>query len=382
VTVAIVGVGETEPRWQDPRPVRELVTDAVRRALADAGLDGAEVDGVATEAYAMVSHAPPDEVGRAIGMTDRRYSGHTSLAGAGSVGAIQLAASAIDAGLASVVISYYGISLSTTAGGVYAVHAHEPAKANLEMPFGFYGQPVYFAAIAQRYAHDYGLAPEELGSIAVSARAFAEMTPGALRREPLDIEGYLANAVVADPLRKLDCCLMNDGAAAFVLTSVERARDLRQAPVVVAGSGFGTRPLTQATYFSQNVNYTTLPSAVSGPRAFAAAGLGPGDVDVAELYDCFSMSTIMQLEDLGFAPRGEGARFAATGAIGPKGSLPVNTHGGLLSHSYTVGAGHVVEAVRQLRGTRGDAQVDGAEVALVSGLGAMDHATAILTTDR
>jgi len=368
VTAAIVGVGETEPRWQDPRPVRELVTEAVRRALADAGLRGADVDGVATEAYAMATDAPPDEIGCAIGMTDRTFVGHISLAGAGTVGALQLAKLAIDSGLASVVISYYGISLSTTAGGVYAVHAHEPAKAALEMPFGFYGQPVYFAAIAQRYAHDYGLEPQELGSIAVSARAFAERTPGALRREPLDIEGYLANPIVADPLRKLDCCLMNDGAAAFVLTSLDRARDLPKPPVIVAGTGFGSRPLTQATYFSQNPDYTTLPSAISGPRAFASAGIGPSDVDVAELYDCFSMSTIMQLEDLGFAPRGDGARFAASGAIGPKGRLPVNTHGGLLSHSYTVGAGHVVEAVRQVRGTRGDAQVDGAEVAVVAGL--------------
>ena len=382
MSVAIVGVGETEPRWQDPRPVRELVTDAVRRALADAGLRGADVDGVATEAYAMATDAPPDEIGHAIGMVDRTFTGHTSLAGAGTVGAIQLAALAIESGLASVVISYYGISLSTTAGGVYAVHAHEPAKATLEMPFGFYGQPVYFAAIAQRYAHEYGLQPEELGSIAVSARAFAERTPGALRREPLDIEGYLANPVVADPLRKLDCCLMNDGAAAFVMTALDRARDLRQPAVIVAGTGFGSRPLTQATYFSQNPDYTTLPSAISGPRAFASAGIAPSDVDVAEIYDCFSMSTIMQLEDLGFAPRGEGARFAASGAIGPKGRLPVNTHGGLLSHSYTVGAGHVVEAVRQLRGARADAQVDGAEVAVVAGLGAMDHATAVLTKDR
>ena len=325
---------------------------------------------------------PPDEIGHAIGMVDRTFTGHTSLAGAGTVGAIQLAALAIESGLASVVISYYGISLSTTAGGVYAVHAHEPAKATLEMPFGFYGQPVYFAAIAQRYAHEYGLQPEELGSIAVSARAFAERTPGALRREPLDIEGYLANPVVADPLRKLDCCLMNDGAAAFVITALDRARDLRQPAVIVAGTGFGSRPLTQATYFSQNPDYTTLPSAISGPRAFASAGIAPSDVDVAEIYDCFSMSTIMQLEDLGFAPRGEGARFAASGAIGPKGRLPVNTHGGLLSHSYTVGAGHVVEAVRQLRGARADAQVDGAEVAVVAGLGAMDHATAVLTKDR
>jgi len=381
MTVAIVGVGEVEPAWKHDRPVLGLVVDATRRALADAGLSGADVDGIATEAETMHG-ARADEVGAAIGVHDRRFSAQSSIAGAGVLAALQLAEVAIDAGLADVVVSYYGISLSTQVGGPYNVHAEDPAKAALEMPFGFFGQPVYFAALAQRYAYEYGLTAEQLGAVPIAQRMFAQRTPGALKQEPLDLDGYLADAVVADPLRRLDCCLINDCAAAFVVTSLERDRDLRQPPIVVAGTGFGTKPVTEAGYFTQNPQYLEMASVESGRRAFAAAKMTPTDVDIAEIYDCFTMSVVLQLEDLGFARKGEGAEFVASGAIGPNGSLPTNTHGGLLSQSYTVGAGHVVEAVRQLRGERGVGQIDGAEVAVVTGLGAMDHATTILTKDR
>jgi acetyl-CoA acetyltransferase len=380
MTVAIVGVGEVEPAWKHDRPVLGLVVDATRRALADAGLTGSDVDGIATEAETMHG-ARADEVGVAIGAHGRRFSAQSSIAGAGVLAALQLAELAIDAGLADVVVSYYGISLSRQVGGPYNVHAEDPAKAALEMPFGFFGQPVYFAALAQRYAYEYGLTAEQLGSVPIAARAFAQRTPGALKQAPLDLDGYLADYVVADPLRRLDCCLINDAAAAFVVTSAERARDLRRPSVLVAGTGFGTKPVTEAGYFTQSPQYLEMASVESGRRAFAAAKLTPADVDIAEIYDCFTMSVILQLEDLGFAKKGQGAEFVASGAIGPNGSLPTNTHGGLLSQSYTVGAGHVVEAVRQLRGERGDGQIPCAEVAVVTGLGAMDHATAILTKD-
>jgi acetyl-CoA acetyltransferase len=380
MTVAIVGVGEVEPAWHHDRPVIGLAVDAARRALDDAGLSAADVDGFVTEAETMHG-ARPDEVGFALGVRDRRFSAQSSIAGAGVINAIQLAELAIGAGLADVVVSYYGISLSTRVGGPYKVHAEDPAKAALEMPFGFFGQPVYFAALAQRYAHEYGLTAEQLASVPIAARAFAQHTPGALTQEPLDLDGYLADRIVSEPLRRLDCCLINDAAAAFVMTSAERARDLRQPPVLVAGTGFGTKPVTEASYFTQNPQYLEMASVESGRRAFAAAGLTPEDVDIAEIYDCFTMSVILQLEDLGFAKKGEGAEFVASGAIAPGGALPTNTHGGLLSQSYTVGAGHVVEAVRQLRGERGAGQILDAEVAVVTGLGAMDHATVLLTTD-
>jgi acetyl-CoA acetyltransferase len=380
--VAIAGVGETDVVWKDDRPVLALVVDAVRRALADARVDAGEVDGFTSEAQTMLHRARPDEVAVAIGARHRRFSAHTSIAGSGVVGAIELAQLALESGRADVVVSYYGLSLSSTAGGVYNIHAEDPAKASLEMPFGFFGQPVYFAALAQRYRHQFGLTEEQLGSVPIAARAFARRTPNALRQEPLDMDGYLADRIVADPLRRLDCCLMNDAAAAVVLVRDDRARDLAQPPVRIAGIGFGTKPVTEADYFTQNPNYLEMASAESGRAAFGRAGVQPGDVDIAEIYDCFTMSVILQLEDLGFAPKGDGAAFVASGAIGPGGSLPTNTHGGLLSQSYSVGAGHLVEAVRQLRGERGEGQIDGAEVAVVTGLGAMDHGTMVLTQDR
>jgi acetyl-CoA acetyltransferase len=383
MTVAIVGVGETTPVWRDDRPVGALVVEATRRALGDAGLSGTDVDGFATEGYEVARDVPVDEISAAIGVRDRTFSASASLAGAGVVQSLRLAELAIESGLATTVVSYYGISLSSRTLGAYSFHAKEPLKAAFEMPFGYFGQPVYFAALAQRYAHEFGLASEELGSVAVAARAFAARTPGALRQhKPLDLATYLDDKIVADPLRRADCCVMNDGAAAFVITSLDRARDLAKPPVVVAGTGFGALPVTQAGYFTQNETFLDTGAVRSGPKAFAAAGLAPGDVDIAQIYDCFTISVILQLEDLGFACKGEGAAFAGSGAIGPDGALPVNTHGGLLANSYTVGAGHVVEAVRQLRGERGAGQVAGSEVALVAGLGSMDHATTLLTTDR
>lgn len=383
MAVAIVGVGETDYAWKDPRPVPALALDACRRAIADAGLTPADVDGFVTEAHSMVTRAPVDEIATRLGVKDRRYTAAIGLAGSGTVGAALLARQAIESGLADVVVVYYAINLSLRgAGGAYGYHAGDPAKVAFEMPMGYYGQPVYFAQAAQRYCHEFGATPEQFGAVAVAARQHAMRTPNALRREPLTIEQYTAQPWLTEPLRKLDCCLVNDGGAAYVFTSLERARDLPRKPVVVAGVGMGFKPVTQAQYFSQSANLLTTAAVDSGRRAFADAGLTPADVDVAEIYDCFTISMLLQLEDLGFAAKGEGAAFAASGAIGPGGSLPVNTHGGLLSQSYTVGANHVVEAVRQLRGDRGEAQVDGAEVALVAGLGAPEHATMLLTVDR
>ena len=383
MSIAIVGVGETDYAWKDPRPPVALAVDAVQRALADAGLTGADVDGVVTESYTLASKAPADLVAARIGVRDRAFSAHIGIAGSGTVGATALARMAIESGEASVVVSYYAINLSARgAGGAYAVHAGDRAKAAFEMPFGYYGQPVYFAAAAARYRHQFGLEPEQLGAVAMAARAHAQRTPNALRREPLVMDDYLANPLVADPLRKLDCCLVNDGGVAFVMTSLEQARDLRHRPAVVAGVGFGSKALPQSGYFSQSSDLLTTAATISGPRAYRQAGLTPADVDVAEIYDCFTISMLLQFEDLGFAEKGTGAQVAASGAIAPGGSLPVNTHGGLLAQSYLVGGNHVVEAVRQLRGDRGDAQVDGAEVALVAGLGAPEHATVLLTADR
>lgn len=380
--IAVVGVGETEYVRRGTKAIDELGIEASILALADAGIDAAEVDGIVTEASSMPQRVPADEVAVALGVRDRCFTAHANVVGAGIVGAPALAALAIQTGRASVVLSYYAADLGSAPGGPYAFHAEDPLKASLELPFGWYGQPTYFAGWAQRYRHEFGLTSEQQAAVAMAARAHAAQTPGAMKRVPFTYEEYLAGPVISEPLRLLDCCLINDGGTAFVMTSLERARDLPKPPVVVAGCGIGSKNVTQSSWFTQNPDYLTTPAVHSAPRAFAEAGVLPADVDFAEIYDCFTISTLLQLEDLGFCGKGEAASFVEDGRTGPGGLLPVNTHGGLLSHSYMQGANHVVEAVHQLRGERGEAQVAGAEVGVVAGLGVPDHATLVLTVDR
>ena len=222
---------------------------------------------------------------------------------------------AIESGEASVVVSYYAINLSERgAGGAYAVHAGDRAKAAFEMPFGYYGQPVYFAAAAARYRHLYGLEPEQLGAIALAARAHAQQTPNALRREPLDMAGYLDNPMVAEPLRKLDCCLVNDGGVAFVMTSLERARDLPRRPAVVAGVGFGSKPVPQSGYFSQSERPADDRGRVLRRRGRTARPASRRPTSTSPRSTTASRSRCcLQLEDLGFAPKGDGAEFVGVG---------------------------------------------------------------------
>lgn len=375
--VAIVGVGETEFARRLDQPLEKLVLKASLRAITDAGLAPADIDG-----FIPVHGGPPaDDLATALGSSRSFTAGPGMTPGAGSVASLQTAAMAIGAGLANHVLVYYGFQGSKP-GGPYSFHAEDPVKAALEMPFGWYGQPVYFAAWAQRYCHHYGVKPEEFAPVALAARAWAAMTPGAQKADPMSHEDYVRSPMVSTPLRALDCCLISDGAAAMVVTSLERARELPHPPTVVAGIGTASLDVTLTGLFTQKPDVLSLGSALSGPRAFRSAGVGPRDVDVAEIYDCFSISMVLQMEDLGFCPRGEGFAFSAGGRIAPGGEFPVNTHGGHLSYAYMPGMNHIVEATRQIRGGRGAAQVEGAEVALVAALGGNDHATAILTRDR
>jgi acetyl-CoA acetyltransferase len=382
MTVAIVGVGESDIVRRTALSEGAMIRQAIDRAIDDSGLRPHDIDGLVIEGMSTPNRAPIDVVTRSLGLQRRPFSAHVSIAGAGLVGAPTVARMAIESGSASAVLVYFGLKLSATTGGPYAVHAEDPMKAAFEIPFGFYGQPVYFAAMAQRYAYEYGLPPESLAAVAGAAREHAARTPGALRQDPLPLAAYLESDLVSDPLRKPDCCLANDAAIAYVLTSTQRARDLRRPPVVVAGAAISQAPVTQAQYFTQSPRYLGTPALESGSLAMAEAGVTVADLDVAELYDCFTITTILQLEDLGIVGPGEGASYVREVGIGPGSPLPVNTHGGLLAHSYSLAGNHVVEAVRQLRGERGDGQVADAEVALVTGLGIPDHASLVLAVDR
>jgi acetyl-CoA acetyltransferase len=263
-------------------------------------------------------------------------------------------------------------------------HASEPMKALFELPFGWYPQPVYMATQASRHMHEYGTTQAQLGELAVAFRRHANGHPGAvMHRKQLSLEQYLAKPMLADPLKMEDCCLVSDGAAAFVMTTPERARDLPHPPIRVAGVGHGVIGCTP--YISQQQVMSATPQTFAAPWAFAMAELDPRDIDVVALYDCFSITALMMLEDIGFCAKGEGGAFVAGGRLHydrPRatGGLPTNTHGGLMSHAYVLGIAHVVELVRQLRGEAHN-QVRDARVGLYGGFTAANAATLILRRD-
>ncbi|MEM7251018.1 MAG: thiolase family protein, partial [Pseudomonadota bacterium] len=360
--IAIVGVGETPPVRQSERDIKALVIDACLSALDDAGIAPEEVDGIVSDSLIMPLTVPRDYVAAQLGCYPS-FEATQSLGGAGIVCGPNQAAAAIASGHANVVLCYFGVDWGTRASGPYGFHDIYPAKLTFEKPYGFNAQPVYFALWARRYMHEYGLTPRQLASIAIDQRRHALLNGGGQVSKPLDYETYEASRMIADPLRQADCCLITDGAGAYVMVSTERARDCRRPPVRVMGTGFASVPISGDSVFTQTPQQLVIPGAREATdRALAEAGVSRDAVDFLELYDCFSISCLLQIEDMGFCSKGDVGGFVEEGHCRIGGSLPVNTHGGLMSYSYRLGIEHVVEAVHQLRGDAGDAQVEGAEV--------------------
>lgn len=386
--VAITGIGESEYSEGGGNSAERLILDACRRAITDAGLGADAVDGVVIESELMPETLSPDELAANFGL-DLNYAAESLAVGAGTTAAPLLAAQAIENGLAEHVICYFGVDWATKReelgayeGSPYSYHTRNPIKADVEVPFGWVTQPVYLAAHARRHAFEFGTTERQFGEVAIQTRENAVGNPTAQRSEPLTMADYLENPVIADPFRILDCCLISDGAAAFVLSAAEAAEQAPNQPVYVRGVGMGFDSTTDTEFMTQHRDFTSLPSTESGPRAFEMAGIGPEDADFAEVYDCFTVTTIMQLEDLGFCEKGDGGRFVEEeGITVADGALPVNTHGGLLSHCYTLGVGHIVEAVKQLRGTAVN-QVADANIGVVAGWGESEHATLVLEGGR
>lgn len=369
----IAGIGHTPFGRFPERTALDLEAEAIRRAVSDAGLKRADVAGLVTDpgpAQGVITGIAPHylTLGQHLGLNPD-FVGSEILGGASSAASIQRAIMAIEAGLCSVCVCVYG-DAALSSPGSFAYGRGE------ESVFGFFGAAGLHALAAQRHMALYGTQPEHFAEVAIAARAHAARTPHAQLREPLDLDGYLASRMVAEPLRRADCCLVSDGAAAVVVCAEDRASDLRRAPVNILGFGQAHSLCT----WSSPEHFDTLPAARCGPAALARAGLAVDDVDVALLYDCFTIAVLMQLEDYGFCKKGEAGPFVEGGRIGPGGELPVNTSGGLMAEGYGGGMLHVIEAVRQLRGEAGDRQVKDAEIALVSGHGlAMNtHATLVL----
>jgi acetyl-CoA acetyltransferase len=370
----IVGVGLSECGSVPHLDAAQHHVLAASRALTDSGVAIGEVDGYMSTNTGGGGDTGYDQaavMAEYFGLQPRWTDG-TMIGGSTFELFVQHAAAAIRSGDAETVLITYGSDVLSRAGrklgtGNLRANTTVPGPAQYEAPFGNVLIGAY-AMAARRHMHEYGTTAEQLASIAVSARTFAAWNPSAQYRAPLTIDDVLSSRMIADPLHKLDCCIVSDGGGAVVMTTAERARDLARAPVHVLGAGASQTHW----HISQMPDFTRTSAAACGATALSQAGLRPSDVDVAQLYDSFTITTLLLLEDLGFCEKGEGGPFAESGAIGPGGSLPVNTDGGGLSacHPGMRGIFLIVEAVRQLRGEAGPAQVPGCEIALACGSGA------------
>ncbi|MBU0724039.1 MAG: thiolase [Alphaproteobacteria bacterium] len=357
---AIVGIGGAGWGEAPGRSAMELLGEASLAAIADAGLELKDIDGLCA---ATSTHAFPTlSVAEYLGIKPSFFEG-TNVGGSSFEMHLLQAAMALEAGICNAVLVCYG-SNQRTAGGKL-VSMSEPQWH--ESPYKPRHPITAYALAAQRHMHEFGTTREMLADIAVSARQWANMNPAAFERGPLTREDVLNARMVSDPLTTRDCCLVTDGGAACVMVRADRAKSLKQKPAYVLGVGgaHSHRSIAQMADLTRTV------AAESGPRAFAMAGLKPSDCDLVMLYDAFTITTLLFLEDLGFCPKGEGGRFVQDGTIAPGGKLAVNTSGGGLScvHPGMYGLFLIVEAVMQIRGQAGERQLDTCDVAICHGNG-------------
>jgi acetyl-CoA acetyltransferase len=351
----------------------DLMAQAIHRALADCGLSLKDVDGL----FCATTQA------RTSGLSLAEYLGispafidTTILGGSSFEFHVAHAAAALAAGLCNVALIAYGSTQRTVGRRQASVREWNP----YESPFRPFLPTSAYALAASRHMFEFGTTREQLAAVAVAAREWALKNPAAWEKKPLSIEGVLSSPMISDPLTVRDCCLVTDGGGAIVMTLAERARALAKPPAYVLGCGAA---ITHAT-ISNMPDLTVTGARPSGEAACKMARLGPSEIDVVELYDAFTINTILFLEDLGFCKKGEGGAFVEGGRIAPGGRLPVNTNGGGLSycHPGMYGILLLIEAVRQLRGEAAARQVAGCEVALAHGNGGVlsSQATVILGT--
>jgi acetyl-CoA acetyltransferase len=379
---AIAGLGITEMGKVYGRTATDFAADAVRRAVGDAGLRMEELDGL------LVSGGVQNDVGvglaRQLGLHDLRMLAQVQGFGATASLMVGQAAGAIADGRAEAVACVFAdapLRPKTATGGAYAASSAGGRRSALDLlpaQAGLLGANPMYALAARRHMETYGTTSEQLGAVAVQTRAWATMNPIAQMRDPIALEDHQSSRFIAEPLHLLDCCLVSNGGVAIVVVSPERAAALAQPPVHVLGYGQCHPGYTM----ERGSDFGLVTGARrSGADAMAMAGIGPDDVDVREIYDCYTYTTLVTLEDYGFCAKGEGGAFVESGALGPGGSHPTNTGGGQLSGYYMWGMTPLAEAVIQTRGQGGERQVQDHDVVLVSGNGGIldHHGTIVLS---
>ena len=375
---AVVGIGRTQFSRKSGRSTLAMAAEAARDALADCGLSPSDVDGFTC--FSTGDSPSPSQVAYAIGVEDLGWS--VSVLGGGNIvsATVAGAANAVTSGQADVVVVYRVLG-SDTRYGKSTGRIEVPGELQFGAPHGYIVPPQWFAMFCQRHQHEYGSTAEDLGAIAIQGRAHAAANPHAVARTPITLEDYLNGRWICEPFRVFDCCYEVDGAVAIVLTSAERAADLPHKPVYLLGEADGNR-------FGGSVDQwddmTSMYSRDTAPRLWSRTGLGPADIDVALMYDCFTFTIMATFEDFGFCEKGGVGEYFRKGRATYGGDVVVNPHGGLLSEGYIHGMNHHYEAVLQLRGEAGERQVADAQTALVtSGAGpyggALVYGTAALS---
>ncbi len=374
----IAGLGMTELGKVYGRTPAQFAAEAVRLAVADAGLALADVDGLLTSSG--VTGGVSVDLQRELGLTDLRLLTHMQAYGSTAGSMVAYASLAVQSGMASIVACVFADSPLRPERGSSAIYGTRHAGAGwwgLLGASGVIGANPMYALAARRHMERYGTTSEQLGHIAVAQRAWAALNPAAQMRDPITLADHQASRWIAEPFRLLDCCLVSNGGIAVLVTSAERAAAMAQPPVPV----LGWAQCHPGRYLRRNPDFGLVTgAATAGPAALAMAGVDLGDVDVAQLYDCYTFTVLVTLEDYGFCQKGEGGPFAASGALGPGGKLMLNTGGGQLSGYYMWGMTPLSEAIIQARGQGGDRQAGAHDIILVSGNGGVldHHATLVL----
>ena len=369
---AIVGVGQTEfsrPK-SGGKSALVLQLEATRAALADAGLEAGDIDGI----LPFPNLCTAEELAANLGIANLRFAVTLQMGGAAPVASLAVAAMAVTSGAAECVLipagwnGYSGRRARETIAEQASSIPGGGIARDFYLPYGLAAPPQWYSLMARRHMHEYGTTEEQLGAVAVAMRKHAQSNPAAVMHgKPMTMADYLASPMITAPYRLFDCCLETDGAAAVIVTAAERAKNLVKRPVSIMGAASGRPYPADEITNRRDIFETGL--TLAAPEAFAMAGIRPKDVHFAEIYDCFTFEVVQQLEETGFCKRGEGGAFVEGGRIEAGGELPVNTHGGLLSEAHVLGASHVVEAVRQLRGEAGPRQLARAEIGVVTGWG-------------